>query len=155
MDQSHGHDRGASKTSSLVTMMAWYKQPPMITRVFMRPATHWDIPIKYWLQCLSVWITDSTLSVSVKLFHYYWLLIQELIVIRSGAVNYNIYRMVKESNSNIWPNQTIVSDQSELTILLCQPMTNLLLMKTTLPWFSSLQLLPSYIHDPWLSCTFV
>ena len=88
MDQSHGHDRVASKTSSLVTMMAWYKQPPMITvitRVFMRPATHWDIPIKYWLQCLSVWITDSTLSVSVKLFHYYWLLILELIVIRSGA----------------------------------------------------------------------
>ena len=36
--------------------------------------------------------------------------------------NDHIYRMVKESNSNIWPNQTIVSDQSELTILLCQPM---------------------------------
>ena len=33
-----------------------------------------------------------------------------------------IYRMVKERYSNIWPNQTIVSDQSELTILLCQPM---------------------------------
>ena len=56
----------------------------------MRPATHWDIPIKYWLQCLSVWITDSTLSVSVKLFHYYWLLILELIVIRSGAVVFDI-----------------------------------------------------------------
>ena len=29
--------------------------------------------------------------------------------------------------SYIWPNQTIVSDQSELTILLCQPMNSLLL----------------------------
>ena len=47
--------------------------------------------------------------------------------------------------SNIWPNQTIVSDQSELTILLCQPMNSLLLMKTTLSWYSGLQLLPSYI----------
>ena len=28
----------------------------------------------------------------------------------------------KKGYSNIWPNQTIVSDQSELTILLCQPM---------------------------------
>ena len=56
--------------------------------------------------------------------------------------------MVKERYSNIWPNQTIVSDQSELTILLCQPMNSLLLMKTTLPWYSSLQLLPSYIYDP-------
>ena len=37
-------------------------------------------------------------------------------------INDHIYRMVKESNSNIWPNQTIVTDQSELTILLCQPM---------------------------------
>ena len=63
--------------------------------------------------------------------------------------NDHIYRMVKESNSNIWPNQTIVSDQSDLTILLCQPMNSLLLMKTTLPWYSSLQLLPSYIHYPW------
>ena len=24
-------------------------------------------------------------------------------------------------------------------------------MKTTLPWYSSLQLLPSYIHDPWFN----
>ena len=58
--------------------------------------------------------------------------------------------MVKGRYSNIWPNQTIVSDQSELTILLCQPMNSLLLMKTTLPWYSGLQLLPSYIYDPWL-----
>ena len=36
--------------------------------------------------------------------------------------NDHIYRMLKESNSKIWPNQTNVSDQSELTILLCQPM---------------------------------
>ena len=42
----------------------------------------------------------------------------------------HIYRMVKERYSNIWPNQTIVSDQSELTILLCQSMNSLLLMKT-------------------------
>ena len=34
----------------------------------------------------------------------------------------HIYRMWKVKYSNIWPNQTIVSDQSELTILLCQPM---------------------------------
>ena len=34
----------------------------------------------------------------------------------------HIYRMIKEKYSNIWPNQTIVSDQSELTILFCQPM---------------------------------
>ena len=40
----------------------------------------------------------------------------------STTPNDHIYRMVKESNSNILPNQTIVSDQSELTILLCQPM---------------------------------
>ena len=26
-------------------------------------------------------------------------------------------------------------------------------MKTTLPWYSSLQLLPSYIHDPWSQLT--
>ena len=39
-----------------------------------------------------------------------------------SLVNDHIYRMVKERYSNIWPNQTIVSDQSELTILLCQPM---------------------------------
>ena len=57
--------------------------------------------------------------------------------------------MVKERYSNIWPNQTIVSDQSELTILLCQLMNSLLLMKTTLPWYSGLQLLPSYIDNPW------
>ena len=62
--------------------------------------------------------------------------------------------MVKERYSNIWPNQTIVSDQSELTILLCQAMNSLLLMKTTLPWYSSLQLLPSYIYDPWLCRNF-
>ena len=62
----------------------------------------------------------------------------------------HVYRMVKERYSNIWPNQTIVSDQSELTILLCQPINCLLLMKPTLPWYSSLQLLPSYIHDPWV-----
>ena len=47
------------------------------------------------------------------------------------------------------------SDQSELTILLCQPMNSLLLMKTTLPWYSNLQLLPSYIYDPWLSSNMV
>ena len=57
----------------------------------------------------------------------------------------HVYRMWKVKYSNIWPNQTIVSDQSELTILLCQPMNSLLLMKTSLPWYSSLQLLPSYI----------
>ena len=34
----------------------------------------------------------------------------------------HVYRMWKVKYSNIWPNQTIVSDQSELTILLCQPM---------------------------------
>ena len=34
----------------------------------------------------------------------------------------HVYRMWKIKYSNIWPNQTIVSDQSELTILLCQPM---------------------------------
>ena len=56
--------------------------------------------------------------------------------------------MVKERYSNISPNQKIVSDQSELTILLCQPMNSLLLMKTTLPWYSGLQPLPSYIYDP-------
>ena len=28
--------------------------------------------------------------------------------------------------SNIWPNQTIISDQLELTILLCQPINSLL-----------------------------
>ena len=67
----------------------------------------------------------------------------------SGFHKDHLYRMVKESNSNIWANQTIVSDQSELTILLCQPMNSLLLMKTTLPWYSGLQLLPSYIYDPW------
>ena len=61
--------------------------------------------------------------------------------------------MVKERYSNIWLNQTIVSDQSELTILLCQPMNSLLIMKTTLPWYSSLQLLPSYIYDPWFLCS--
>ena len=66
----------------------------------------------------------------------------------------HIYRMVKERYSNIWPNQTIVSDQSELTIPLCQPMNCLLLMKTTLPWNSGLQLLPSYIYDPWVQCSF-
>ena len=66
-----------------------------------------------------------------------------------NIANDHIYRMVKERYSNIWPNQTIVSDQSELTIFLCQPMNSLLLMKTTLPWYSSFQLLPSYIDDPW------
>ena len=40
----------------------------------------------------------------------------------SGLVKDHVYRMVKVKYSNIWPNQTIVSDQSELTILLCQPM---------------------------------
>ena len=50
--------------------------------------------------------------------------------------------------SNLWPKQTIVSDQSELTILLCQPMNSLLLMKTTLPWYSGLQLVPSHIYNP-------
>ena len=40
----------------------------------------------------------------------------------SDHTNDHIYRMVKESNSNIWPNQTIVSDQSERMILLCQLM---------------------------------
>ena len=65
----------------------------------------------------------------------------------------HVYRMVKERYSNIWPNQTIVFDQSELTILLCQPMNSLLQMKTTLPWYRSLQLLPSYIHDPWVYLT--
>ena len=34
----------------------------------------------------------------------------------------HVYRMWKVKYGNIWPNQTIVSDQSELTILLCQPM---------------------------------
>ena len=29
-------------------------------------------------------------------------------------------------------------------------MNSLLLMKTTLPWYSGLQLLPSYVYDPWL-----
>ena len=29
-------------------------------------------------------------------------------------------------------------------------MNSLLIMKTTLPWYSGLQLLPSYIYDPWL-----
>ena len=29
-------------------------------------------------------------------------------------------------------------------------MNSLLLMKTTLPWYSGLQLLPSYIYDPWV-----
>ena len=29
-------------------------------------------------------------------------------------------------------------------------MNSLLLMKTTLPWYSGLQLLPSYIYDPWI-----
>ena len=33
-------------------------------------------------------------------------------------------------------------------------MNSLLLMKTTLPWYNSLQLLPSYIYDPWLEGTF-
>ena len=64
--------------------------------------------------------------------------------------NDHMYRMVKERYSNIWPIQTIASDQSELNILLCQPMNSLLLMKTTLPWYSGFQLLPSYIYDPWL-----
>ena len=68
------------------------------------------------------------------------------------TLNDHIYRMVKERYSNIWPNQTNVSDQSELTILLCQPMNSLLLMKTTLPWYSGLQLLPSYIYDPCAPC---
>ena len=36
----------------------------------------------------------------------------EVILIRWLEVNDHIYRMVKESNSNIWPNQTIVSNQS-------------------------------------------
>ena len=56
--------------------------------------------------------------------------------------NDHLYRMVKESNSNIWPNQTIVSDQSELTLLSCQPMIRIL---TAAAWYSCLQLLPSYI----------
>ena len=58
--------------------------------------------------------------------------------------NDHIYRMVKESNSNIWPNQTIVSDQSELTIILCQPMI-IYVGLTAAAWYSGLQLLPSYI----------
>ena len=68
-------------------------------------------------------------------------------------INDHIYSIVKERYSNIWPNQTIVSDHSELIILLCQPMHSLLLMKTTLPWYSGLQLLPSYIYDPWTGST--
>ena len=60
------------------------------------------------------------------------------------AMNDHIYRMVKKSNSNIWPNQTIVSDQSILTILLCQPM-NYICILTAAAWYSGLQLLPSYI----------
>ena len=44
----------------------------------------------------------------------------------------HIYRMVKERYSNIWPNQTIGSDQSELTILLCQPINSLLLNENDL-----------------------
>ena len=75
---------------------------------------------------------------------------QDLHKMQLNQTNDHIYRMVKERYSNIWPNQTIVSDQSELTILLCQPMNSLLLMKTTLPWYSSLQLLPAYIDDPWV-----
>ena len=68
---------------------------------------------------------------------------------RYSVPNDHVYRMVKERYRNILPNQTIVSNQSELTILLCQPINSLLLMKTTLPWYSSLQLLPSYIYDHW------
>ena len=67
------------------------------------------------------------------------------IQVESIYLNDRIYRMVKERYSNISLNQTIVSDQSELTILLCQLMNSLILMKTTLPWYSGLQLLPSYI----------
>ena len=60
-----------------------------------------------------------------------------------------IYRMVKvqvqqyftKPNHCIWPIRTHYT--------LCQPMNSLLLMKKTLPWYSGLQLLPSYIHDPW------
>ena len=39
-----------------------------------------------------------------------------------ACIKDHMYRMVIVKYSNIWPNQTIVSDQSELTILLCQPM---------------------------------
>ena len=56
-----------------------------------------------------------------------------------------VYRMAKERYSNIWPNQTIVSDQSELTILLCQPMNYICRILTAAAWYSDLQLLPSYI----------
>ena len=60
--------------------------------------------------------------------------------------NDHIYRMVKERYSNIWPNQTIVPDQSELTILLCQPMIIYICrILTASAWYSGLQLLPSYI----------
>ena len=96
---------------------------------------------------------NQTISVS-QLSHpqhdqSWWEQVQESVTDNTLLSKDHVYRMVKERYSNIWPNQTIVSDQSELTILLCQPTNSLLLMKTTLPQYSGLQLLPSYIYDPW------
>ena len=97
------------------------------------------------------WVPDDHVSPSLQ---HYCLMVFDLCFICKVKTNTSnqplsfkdhIYRMVKERYSNIWPNQTIVSHQSELTILLCQPMNSLLLIKTTLSWYSSLQLLPSYI----------
>ena len=45
----------------------------------------------------------------------------------------HLYRMVIVEVQQYLTKPNVVSDQSELTILLCQPMNNLLLMKMTLP----------------------
>ena len=60
----------------------------------------------------------------------------------------HVYRMWKVKYSNIWPNQTIVSDQSELTILLCQPMNSLLSNEDNLAmvqWPSTITILFIYM----------
>ena len=50
--------------------------------------------------------------------------------------------MWKVKYSNIWPNQTIVSDQSELTILLCQPMIIYVCIEDDVNWVQR----PSTFH---------